>query len=90
MCGKYRLTRSQKHLKEHVNAYGEVAVFPRYNIAPSQAVITIRQEARKPVRRLSTMRWGLLPSWAKDMYIGYKTINARAETVHNSVVPGTL
>ena len=42
---------------------------------------TIRQDAREPVRKLSTMRWGLMPSWAKDPSIGYKTINARAETV---------
>jgi len=61
--------------------YGEVEAPPRYNIAPSQPVITIRQDASKPVRTLSTMRWGLLPSWAKDMSMGYKTINARAETV---------
>src|ERR1700680_4572677 len=81
MCGRYRLTRSQKQLKESFNAYGEVEVFPRYNIAPSQAVVTIRQDTHEPVRKLSAMRWGLLPSWAKDMNIGYKTINARAETV---------
>ena len=33
---------------------------PRYNIAPSQPVVTIRQDAREPVRKLSTMRWGLV------------------------------
>ncbi len=53
----------------------------RYNIAPSQPVITIRQDAREPVRTLSTMRWGLIPSWAKDIGIAYKTINARSETI---------
>jgi len=75
------VTRSQKKLKESFNAYGEVDVFPRYNIAPSQAVITIRHAACKAVRDLLAMRWGLLPSWAKDMSIGYKTLNAGAETV---------
>jgi hypothetical protein len=54
---------------------------PRYNIAPTQPVLTIRQDSREPVRKLSTMRWWLVPSWAKDPSIGYKTINARAETV---------
>jgi putative SOS response-associated peptidase YedK len=53
----------------------------RFNVAPSQSVLTIRQDAREPGRKLSTMRWGLVPSWAKDPSIGYKTINARAETV---------
>lgn len=54
---------------------------PRYNIAPSQTVLTIRHDAREPVRKLSMMRWGLIPSWSKDPSIGYKAINARAETV---------
>jgi len=81
MCGRFRLTRSQKYLEEHFDAYGEVEALPRYNIAPSQLVVTIRQDASKPVRTLSTMRWGLVPSWAKDTSMGYKTINARAETV---------
>ena len=81
MCGRYRLTRSQRQLQEHFDAYGEVEVSPRYNIAPSQPVVTIRQDAAKPVRRLATMRWGLIPSWAKDTSMAFKTINARAETV---------
>jgi putative SOS response-associated peptidase YedK len=66
---------------EKFDSYGEVELSPRYNIAPSQPVVTIRQDAREPIRKLSTMRWGLLPSWAKDPSIGYKTINARSETV---------
>jgi putative SOS response-associated peptidase YedK len=66
---------------EEFDAYGEVEVSARYNIAPSQPIVTIRRDAREPVRRLSTMRWGLVPSWAKDPGIGYKTINARSGTV---------
>jgi putative SOS response-associated peptidase YedK len=81
MCGRYRLTRSQKFLEERFDAYGEVEMPPRYNIAPSQPVVTIRQDARESVRTPSTLRWGLIPSWAKDIGIGYKTINARAETI---------
>ena len=81
MCGRYRLTRSQKQLMDSFDAYGEFEVLPRYNIAPSQPVVTIRQDSHEPVRRFSTMRWGLVPSWAKDPSVGYKTINARSETV---------
>jgi putative SOS response-associated peptidase YedK len=66
---------------EEFDAYGEIEVSPRYNIVPTQPVVTIRQDAREPIRKLSIMRWGLIPSWAKDPGIGYKTINARAETV---------
>jgi putative SOS response-associated peptidase YedK len=81
MCGRYRLTRAQKYVEERFDAYGEVELSPRYNIAPSQPVVTIRQDAREPIRKLSTMRWGLIPSWANDTSMGFKTINARAETV---------
>ena len=39
------------------------------------------KSARSPVRLLSQLRWGLIPSWAKDPAAGFKMINARAETV---------
>ena len=90
MCGRYRLTRSQKQLMEEFDSYGEIELSPRYNIAPSQPVVTIRQDAREPIRKLSTMRWGLVPSWAKDPSISYRTINARSETVATNVVSGTI
>src|SRR5512139_4122898 len=59
-----------------------------YNIAPTKLVPAVierhpRGEAEEPaVRRLLAVRWGLVPSWAKDLSIGNKLINARAETVH--------
>ena len=53
---------------------------PRYNIAPTQSVAAIRQNPTQPVRELSVMRWGLIPSWAKDSSGGASMINARAET----------
>ncbi len=52
----------------------------RYNIAPTQAVPVVRQDPKEPVRRASLMRWGLVPYWAKDVNIGSRMINARAET----------
>lgn len=61
---------------------------PRYNIAPSQPVIaarTVRRERRTAAerleRRIDVLRWGLIPSWAKDPTIGNRLANARAETV---------
>lgn len=52
----------------------------RYNIAPTQEVLVIRgPDAGK---RAALLRWGLIPSWAKDSSIGSRMINARAETVH--------
>ena len=85
MCGRYRLSRRKQLVEEYFGTdSGEHDWNPRYNIAPSQPVPTIRQDARELVRRFSIMRWGLIPSWSKDPSIGYKTINARSETVANA------
>ena len=82
MCGRYRLSRRKQLVEQYFGAVsGEDEWSPRYNVAPSQPVVVIRQDAGEPVRRLSTVRWGLIPLWAKDPGIGYKTINARSETV---------
>jgi putative SOS response-associated peptidase YedK len=59
---------------------GEEDWSPRYNIAPTQPVLVIRQNANEPVRELSLMRWGLIPSWAKDSAGAASMLNARAET----------
>jgi hypothetical protein len=52
---------------------------PRYNVAPTQLAPVVR--IRDGQRELVELRWGLIPFWAKDRKIAYKTINARAETV---------
>ena len=52
----------------------------RYNIAPSQPVAAVRIRPHEGNRELVGLRWGLIPSWADDPKIGYKLINARAET----------
>jgi putative SOS response-associated peptidase YedK len=52
-----------------------------YNIAPSQEVLAIRFNTETKQRSLDRLRWGLVPYWAKDEKIGFKTIKARAETV---------
>jgi putative SOS response-associated peptidase YedK len=81
MCGRYSLTKPIKTLKEHFQAIAEEMKHnKRYNIAPSQSVpIVIAGEQN---REIHTLRWGLIPSWAKDPALGNKLINARAETVH--------
>jgi putative SOS response-associated peptidase YedK len=50
------------------------------NIAPTQPVAVIRQNPKEPVREISLMRWGLIPSWAKDPSVAAQMINARSET----------
>ena len=76
MCGRYRLSRHKEVLAEHFGTEPDDDWTPRYNIAPTQSVPMIRQHPQEPKRLGSRMRWGLIPSWAKDASIGYKMINA--------------
>ncbi len=80
MCGRYTLVQREDDLVLRFSFdTGPLEFRPRYNIAPSQEVLTVVEDSDR--RRGEMMRWGLVPSWAKDVKIGYKTINARAETV---------
>jgi putative SOS response-associated peptidase YedK len=81
VCNRYRLTHSKQYLAERFQAWDEIEDSPRYNIAPTQPVLTVRKEQGKKSRKFTTMRWGLIPSWATDMKIGNQTLNARSETV---------
>jgi len=80
MCGRYRLTRDGKQIVEDFSIEGEVEWAPRYNIAPTDPIATIRQDRNNPVRHFALMRWGLIPFWAKDRNIGLRTINGMSET----------
>ncbi|WP_341988528.1 SOS response-associated peptidase [Azorhizobium sp. AG788] len=53
----------------------------RFNVAPTQDVMVIRHNPESRRAELSLLRWGLVPSWAKDLKIGASMINARSETV---------
>lgn len=81
MCGRYRLSRRKQILEERFGAEGEDDWIPRYNIAPTQMVLVVRQHPKEPRRDLSLLRWGLIPSWSKDASGAARAINARAETV---------
>jgi len=81
MCGRYRLSRRKQLVEEYFDSGSDEQDWvPRYNIAPTQPVPVVRQNAEKPVRELSLMRWGLIPSWAKDLSGAASMINARSET----------
>jgi putative SOS response-associated peptidase YedK len=83
MCGRFRVARSKEILEEDFEAEDSLNAVewePRYNVAPGQAVVAVRQDAERAVRRLAPLRWGLIPAWANDAAVGYKMINARAET----------
>ncbi|KLU59852.1 putative SOS response-associated peptidase YedK [Peptococcaceae bacterium CEB3] len=79
MCGRFSLAEPEGIGERFAVGLPAQPLQPRYNIAPSQPVAAVINEAG--VNYLKTFRWGLVPSWAKDAAIGYKLINARAETL---------
>lgn len=79
MCGRFSLTANEAELNLRFELEGGDAPYvPRYNGAPTQMLAVITGE--NP-HKLSYHRWGLIPPWAKDISIGNKMINARAETI---------
>lgn len=79
MCGRFTLTVDPAELKEHYqNASFPQEYAPRYNIAPSQAVLAIANDGKNAA---DFFLWGLIPSWAKDPSMGNRMINARGETL---------
>jgi putative SOS response-associated peptidase YedK len=81
MCGRYRLSRRKQLVEEYFDSISDEPDWsPRFNVAPTQPVPAIRQHPKEPVRELSLMRWGLIPTWAKDPSGAARMINARSET----------
>ena len=81
MCGRYTRKEQIEALLEVLKAVIQCDLKPRFNIAPSQMVACVRNVPENEHRECVLMKWGLIPSWAKDPSIGNKMINARAETV---------
>jgi putative SOS response-associated peptidase YedK len=79
MCGRYTLTTPPSVVAEHFQVPELPNFPPRYNIAPTQQALVVR--AGQGRRELVLLRWGLIPSWAKDPAIGARMINARAEGI---------
>jgi len=82
MCGRFSLTANLTTVAQRFGVpipTAESAVWiPSYNIPPTKTVVVVGDDG---TRYLTEMRWGLIPSWAKDPSIGNRMINARAETV---------
>ncbi len=95
MCGRYASSRKPEDLVEEFEidkVEVKEPLAPDFNVAPTKQVYAVVQrptDAEEPgdkqgpaERQLRTLRWGLVPFWAKDPGIGNKMINARMETVH--------
>ena len=82
MCGRFTLTATIEEIMDRfeIQAFLEdESYLPSYNIAPSQSVLAVINDGK--LNRMGFLRWGLIPTWAKEMSIGNKMINARAETL---------
>jgi putative SOS response-associated peptidase YedK len=94
MCGRYASSRRPEDLVEEFEVADNRIPAPLdadYNVAPTKEVYAVLERPPKPAeagegadapaRQLRVLRWGLVPSWAKDPTIGNRMINARMETV---------
>ncbi|OIK15690.1 hypothetical protein BIV60_07990 [Bacillus sp. MUM 116] len=82
MCGRFTLTATIEEILDRFDVQSfldEELYSPSYNIAPSQQVLAIINDGK--MNRMGFLKWGLVPPWAKDLSIGNKMINARAETL---------
>jgi putative SOS response-associated peptidase YedK len=82
MCGRYTRKYTWRQIHEFLSLTlpRDEELFPSFNVAPTQDAPIVRlDDGRRPM--LTMARWGLIPSWAKDIKIGNSMINARAETI---------
>lgn len=96
MCGRFVVAEVGSELVGvlRVDVTGDDLPAPSYNVAPTDRVAIVLDSAKTepPTRRLEAARWGLVPPWAKDLSIGARAINARAEEVedkpmfHNALI----
>ena len=79
MCGRFSIFTPFQELKQRFDAGApDKPVLPRYNASPGQKLLVIPMDDPK---KMYLYRWGLIPHWSKDDKIGYKLINARADTL---------
>lgn len=80
MCGRFTLTSTPAEIADFFGADQQgLDLAPNYNVAPTTDVVTIIGDGNEMA--LDLMHWGLVPSWAKDISIGSRMINARSETL---------
>jgi putative SOS response-associated peptidase YedK len=80
MCSRYFLDADGNVIAYTFNVPVHDRIRKRFNIAPTQEAPVVRVNA-DGAREVAMLRWGLVPFWSKDLSIGTRMINARAETV---------
>ncbi len=79
MCGRFALFSPPARIADHLHldpTQVQSKFIRCHNITPGQEILVVRDS-----RQMARLRWGLVPGWAKDVKIGYRLINARAETL---------
>jgi putative SOS response-associated peptidase YedK len=79
VCGRFAFYSPREAVAQAFGVADPPEVEPRWNIAPTQFIATVRETDRP--RELAMLHWGLVPSWAKEKSIGARMINARGETL---------
>ena len=79
MCGRYTLFKEPADLANRYNLANSFSYKSNYNVAPGQLMPIITNTG--DTAKIEIMKWGLVPNWSKDTKIGYKLINARADTI---------
>jgi len=81
-CGRFVISKFPDDVARWFGTTGALPNSqPRYNVAPTDQIAVVRFNPETKERTLDTLRWGLVPYWAKDVKIGATMINAKAETV---------
>jgi len=89
MCGRFTLGIDERTLKQFIQKVFDIEQsppnlnVPRYNIAPGQDVLSVISDGTK--YRIGPLKWGFVPSFAKDEKSGFKMINAKSETLNERV-----
>lgn len=82
MCGRFTLRTPPAEVAEAFGLFeGLPELTPRFNIAPTQMVLAVRQLESALAAQFAMLRWGLIPSWADDMKIANRLLNARSDGV---------
>jgi putative SOS response-associated peptidase YedK len=81
MCGRFALSLSFNELLKLYKLKNKVDLRPNYNVTPQSDIPVVLHSRKTGDNELHLLKWGLIPHWSKDASIGYKLINARADTV---------
>lgn len=81
MCGRFALEATNEDIQRALFTRPNNEVKPRYNIAPGQSILALRNHSTKVTRELVNLQWGLVPSWMRTPPKGRFLVNARVESI---------